>query len=346
MSTTQWPAGLNELETSPVSSVKPSLIPIDVLQEAQREAQANEASSFVQPTPPPLPMAGSRPVAAPATPQITAQALSSVPLFRDLPAASLALMAEGAQHVEVRGGEVLFREGDTANSFFVALEGTLELLRHKEGREVALRHVAAREAFGLFGLLSAHLRAATAKAIGDCTLIEIDAEQLKQVVTREPVLNQRLIQFYRERLVEGFLSSRLFSDIDSVGRACLIGRFKHHELSAKQVLLHPGEVTNMMAVVTFGQLILEDRSKIGQPPREFSVTQGQFLAITGALSGVPASLRVVAPEYSTLAMLPHKDMHELMRDYPALRTLPTRLPRYARALDRVIFCGSTGVPGL
>jgi hypothetical protein len=64
------------------------------------------------------------------------------------------------------------------------------------------------------------------------------------------------------------------------------------------------------------------------------------------MSGQPSKLRVLSPEFSTVSMLAHKDLNELMRDYPALRTLPARLPNFGRALDRDVFCGSTGVPGL
>jgi hypothetical protein len=45
-------------------------------------------------------------------------------------------------------------------------------------------------------------------------------------------------------------------------------------------------------------------------------------------------------------MLSQKYLHELMIDYPALRSMPARLPTFGRQLDRAVFCGTTGVPGL
>ena len=268
------------------------------------------------------------------------------PLFRDLPAKSLEAMAQGAIQLEVPDGELLFAEGDEATSFFVVVDGTLELLRHKDGREVALRHTSRGEAFGLFGLFSAQLRAASARAIGDCTILELSAEQLQALLIDDEVLHQRLLGFYRERLVEGFMSGKLFTDIDSIARARLIGRFKNHELERGTALVTPGEVTNLLAVVTHGRLMIEDRARAGQEPKLYEVTQGQFLAVTGAMTGSPARLRVFAPEYACLSMLSQRDLTELLRDYPALRALPSRLPRFARALDSGTFCGSTGVPGL
>jgi hypothetical protein len=57
-------------------------------------------------------------------------------------------------------------------------------------------------------------------------------------------------------------------------------------------------------------------------------------------------MRIFAPDYATLSVLPHKDLNELLRDYPALRAMPARLPSVANQLDRDVFCGTTGVPGL
>ncbi len=324
----------------------PSLIPADVLEQLRDEARhgGREESFDTEPRTAQLhlqPVHGT----VRADTEVAYFALTQVPLFRELPGASLEALSRGAIQLEVPDGEFLFCEGDEATSFFVVVDGTLELLRHKDGRQVALRHTSRGEAFGLFGLFSAQLRAASARAIGDCTILEISAPQLQALLADDEALHQRLLAFYRERLVEGFLASRLFADIDSIARARLIGRFVNHEVEAGEALLTPGEVKNLLAVVTHGRLLLEER-RVGQPSRHYEVTQGQFLALTCALSGVPSRWRVFAPEFTTLSMLNQKDLAELLVDYPALRSLPTRLPQYARALARDVFCGGTGVPGL
>lgn len=337
---------------SPTQAAIPkSLIPVDVMRDFEREAQrdALDDSFDQEPRTSQIPVSGEEISVlghVTADVEVAYFALTQVPLFKGLPEASLEALASGSIQLEVPDGEFLFKEGDEATSFFVVVDGALELLRHKDNREVALRHAQKGEAFGLFGLFSAQLRAASARAIGDCTILEISSEKLQGLLAADDALHQKLLSFYRERLVEGFLASRLFADIDSIARARLIGRFTHKEFDAKQTLLNPGEVSNLIAVVTHGRVILEDRSRLGQSPREFEVTQGQFLSITCALSGLPSKLRVLVPEYATVSMLTHKDLNELMRDYPALRSLPSRLPQFARQLDRDIFCGSTGVPGL
>jgi CRP-like cAMP-binding protein len=337
----------------PPPMLKPSLIPVDVLQDMRREeavrvAQADAPQFDHEPRTAPIAVVD-EPVhgEVKADIEVAIFALSQVPLFRSLPVASLEALADGARQLEVPSGEVLFVEGDEASSFFVVVDGALEVLRHKDGREVAVRHTGKGEAFGLFGLFAGQLRAATTRAIGDCTVLEISAQKLQALLDHDDALHGRLLAFYRERLVEGFMTSKLFADlVDSIARARLIGRFKHVELQPGTVLLSPGEVSNLILVVTHGRLMLEDRARPGQAPTQFEVTQGQFLSVTAALSGVPGKLRIYADEAVSVSMLSQKDLHELMVDYPALRSMPARLPTFARQLDRAVFCGTTGVPGL
>jgi CRP/FNR family cyclic AMP-dependent transcriptional regulator len=333
----------------PPPELRPSLIPEDVLQDAEREALSEPEEIFdaeIRTAPEPvgdeLPVHGQ----VRADLEVALFALTQVGLFKDLPTASLEALATGAVQLEVPDGELLFNEGDDAVSFFVVVDGTLELHRQRDGREVRLRHVTRGEAFGLFGLFSAQLRAASVRAIGDCTVLEISGARLQDLLGRDDQLHDRLLRFYRERLVEGFMTSRVFTDVDSIARARLIGRFVHRELEAGEPLLTPGEVGNLLAVVTHGTLVLEERAKVGGPPRHFEVTQGQFLAVTCAMSGLPSRLRIFSPDYATVSVLSHKDLNELLRDYPALRSLPARLPGAANQLDRDVYCGTTGVPGL
>lgn len=332
----------------PPPVLRPSLIPVDVLQAVEREAKVAPPEVFEEIRTAPIPEVDDFSILGQvqADPEVAIFALSQVPMFRELPTASLEAMAAGAEQLEVPDGEFLFVEGDEATSFFVVVDGALEILREKDGREVALRHAKKGEAFGLFGLFSAQLRAASVRAIGDCTILEISGEKLQSLINHDDALHEKLLGFYRERLVEGFMASKLFTDIDSIARARLIGRYKHVELENGGTLLNPGEVSNVLAVVTHGQLILEDRSMVGKTPRQFEVTQGQFLAVTCAMSGLPSRLRIFAPQFATVSLLSQKDLNELLRDYPALRALPARLPNFANQLERDVFVGTTGIPGL
>jgi Cyclic nucleotide-binding domain len=327
--------------TTPAS--RPSLIPFDVMQEvnALRDPAVSQPT-LVRPMVLEQPAQASRE----ASRQVAIQALRDVALFRSLGHASLNVLARGARHHEVQGGQALFAEGDLATSFFVVLDGALEVAARREGAEVVLRHADRGEAFGLFGLVGGDRRTATARAIGDCSVLEYSAEALQGVLEQDDALHARVLRFFRERLVEGFVASPLFTEIiDPLARAQVIGRFRHTNLGPDSSLLAPGEVNSFIAVVTHGTLVAEERTRLGRAPRHFEVTQGEFLAVTSALSGMPSTMRVFAPVFAAVSVLDQKQWTELMRDRPALRGLPGQLARFSRQLDRDIFCGTTGVRG-
>ncbi len=325
--------------------LKPSLIPYDVMQDMERETRVVPDQ---EPSTSPLAMPDDLPIftEVEADPELALFALSQVHMFKDLPTRSMEQLILGAKQLEIPDGEFLFLEGDEASSFYVVVEGTIELLRQKDGREVALRHANHGESLGLFGLFSAQLRAASGRAIGDCVVIEVSGGRLQQLLDEDDGLHTRVLQMHRERLLESFMSSKLFNDIDSIARARLIGRFANRNVETNEQLMMPGEVTNLIAVVTHGSLVLEERSRPGEMPRKFEVTPGQFVMVTAAMTGTPSRLRIYVPEFATLSVLKHKDLNELLTDYPALRTLPQRLPNFARQLDKTVFCGTVGVPGL
>lgn len=333
-------------------NLRPGLIPLDVLHAVEREAAevVVSGSEVLDLTP----SSGLQPLDD-AGPTLTHRAidessalalLSEVDLFRELPGNSLRALARHAVLVDVADGDVLFYEGEAANAFYVVTEGHFEVVRHKDGRDIALRHDGRGAALGLFGLFSAQLRAATARAIGDSTVLQVPALRLQALLEDDDALNDRLLRFYRQRLVEGFVASKLFADLDGIARARLIGRFKSRTYDRGDSLLQPGEVANLLAVVTHGRLMLEERMKVGSEPKLSELLPGQFLAVTSAMTGQPLRLRVFAPQLASVELINHKDFVELMKDYPALRSLPKRLPQFGRQLDRDIFCGGTGVPGL
>jgi CRP-like cAMP-binding protein len=281
----------------------------------------------------------------PADPAIVATILKRVPLFAGVSGTVLRSLCGGANIVDVPSDEFLFHEGTDALSFFVVIDGTFDLTRTIDGREVRLRQVKDNEPFGLFGLFAEKLRAASAKAVTDCVVLEISGATLQTLMEADDALHQRLLAFYRQRLVEDFLASRFFSDVDAAAIPRLTSRFASASLEAGQTLVHPGEVVNTMAIVTHGRLLLEFRATAGQAAHQIEVSQGEFVVLACALSGAPSRFRVFAPEYSTISVLGHRELVELMRDYPALRVLPSRLAQHAQKLDRDVFCGSMGTKG-
>jgi len=323
---------------------RPTLVPEDVWQSYQEEMERvptpRPQPRLLQEVPPVLSGSSS-------DRDVAHFALSQTHLFEGVAPEGLAALCESARQGVLRDGEYLFTEGQAADSFFVLLDGNLEVLLARDDKEISLRHIHPGEALGIFGLLSGSARAASTRAVHEAVVLEVPAQALNALIAKDASVRERVALLYQQRLLETFLgSSEVFREFSPDLKAQLVSRFVERSLKEQDALVQPGEVSNLIAVVISGQLLLEAPPKPGSPPKMFKLDPGQFLAVTSALSGLPARMKVYAGRDTTLVVLEHRDLADVMREHPELRGLSAVLPVHARALDRDTYCGHTGVAGL
>ena len=118
-----------------------------------------------------------------------------------------ALSARGHSR-DVHAGEVLFAEGDRNRSFFVVLEGSIEIVGHAEG----VPHVVATHRPGHFSgdvdMLSGRAILVTGRAAEDGRVLELTNAELRRAVDELPELGETLVKAFlirRSLLIgEGF----------------------------------------------------------------------------------------------------------------------------------------------
>lgn len=79
---------------------------------------------------------------------------------------------------EVENGEFIFKEGDSAERFFIVCEGEVEILIHGESKKVLGKN----QSFGEIALLFGTKRTASIRALSHCLLWGIDGNTFKRVV--------------------------------------------------------------------------------------------------------------------------------------------------------------------
>ena len=130
--------------------------------------------------------------------------LSRVPLFANLQSDDLELLSSIVEVVRLKSGEVLFREGDMSEHFFVVSSGILEVLNglDTEG-ELLLRVVGEGGYFGELGLIvSEGRRTASIRARGDAVLLSLSRTQFTGLLQRYPLLAYAIIKDIGSWLVE------------------------------------------------------------------------------------------------------------------------------------------------
>ena len=122
------------------------------------------------------------------------------PMFAGLPASRLEAAASELVERPMAAGEVIVREGDAADRFYVVASGAVRVSRDHDGDEQVLRDLGAGDVFGEIGLLERSPRTATVTAIEAGTLLAIDGPSFLQLVGSGPGLSTRLLDLYRGSL--------------------------------------------------------------------------------------------------------------------------------------------------
>jgi CRP-like cAMP-binding protein len=98
-------------------------------------------------------------------------------------------------------GEVIFREGDEADSMYILLEGAVDLKKKVEKGETVLKTVnVPNEFFGEMALLDDRPRSATAVAAAPTRLIEIDEATFENLILTNGKFALKIIKVLSERI--------------------------------------------------------------------------------------------------------------------------------------------------
>ncbi|MBS0267100.1 MAG: mechanosensitive ion channel [Planctomycetes bacterium] len=131
------------------------------------------------------------------------EALSHVPLFRELPRDVMQRLAQDTQNKRYISGETIIRQGDEGAEMFVVLSGeTSVLVRADDSQEAHLRDLGPGAFFGETSMLQGSRRTATVRALHDCELLVIDKVAMTSVLKLQPDFLNRIVQILEDRQVE------------------------------------------------------------------------------------------------------------------------------------------------
>ena len=109
--------------------------------------------------------------------------LEKVPLFEGLSRKDLEKIARLVRGRTVGPAELVFKEGDPGDKFFIVQSGSVEILTDKAGSEPDLLAVKrAGDAFGEMALLTDAPRSATVRAVEQTNLLVVSRDQFEQLL--------------------------------------------------------------------------------------------------------------------------------------------------------------------
>ncbi len=114
-------------------------------------------------------------------------ALRGIGIFTDLPAAERAQVARRMQLRTLRKGATLFSEGDPGDELYVILSGSMAVtVKTPDGAEITLSEIGAGGFLGEMSIIEQAARSATCRAIADCELLALAANDFLELIASRP----------------------------------------------------------------------------------------------------------------------------------------------------------------
>ena len=120
--------------------------------------------------------------------------LRSVALFADLEEGELERFSHVAVPRTFPAGTRVFHEGDNSDACYIVREGSFRVTReHSDGRAITLATLGPGEIFGELAMLDGDKRSASAESITDGTLLALPANDVRNLLARNPEIALKLV---------------------------------------------------------------------------------------------------------------------------------------------------------
>ncbi len=147
---------------------------------------------------------------------IDRQLLTEVDLFADLDPDTLTQLVASARSLKLQRGDVLFREGDEADTLYVTVSGRVAIAnRSIDGRESMVALMERGNLFGEMPLFDRHQRSAEARALEPSEVIALPYAVLRSLYEGAPALLWKVVELLAVRLrsMDEALADSVFLDV-------------------------------------------------------------------------------------------------------------------------------------
>lgn len=123
-------------------------------------------------------------------------------VFRSLPERDVVAVTGQLDLAQIGAGEVIVRQGAPANTFFIIAEGEVVVLREDNGEEHTVATLTRGQFFGEMALLRDLPRTATVRATVPTTLLTMDRDAFRAIVSHSLATTQDFDRLIQQRLGE------------------------------------------------------------------------------------------------------------------------------------------------
>ena len=235
-----------------------------------------------------------------------------VPLYRDLNTLMFRELALGSEAHAPRAGEVIFRKNDYTNSFYVIVQGSVEIeLGEDDPYRLTLREG---EFFGEMSLLSGRRRSGTVYASADCVLLESPRREINKLLSSVEAVKRVLDQQFIARAIRGaFAPDSSYEELEPIAQRAQLKRFK-----ADEILFREGDPADVLHLVRSGSVAISHMIG-GREVVTSYVAAGNYVGEMGLMGGTRRSATVKANVPTETVCLDAASFQQLLQTNPRLR---------------------------
>ena len=251
-------------------------------------------------------------------------------LFHLLPDEDYAKVRPLLQEEHYEFGDVIVRQGDSAEAFYVLISGRARAIKTQpNGEEIALATLRPGDSFGEAALGEEGTRSATVRCSTAVDALRLDREDFLELIKDEPALRQHVQRMGRQRALHGFLYE--FSNFGRLPAPALRGiieRLAPLEFPKGKLIIREGDQAGPMYIIEKGRA----RAFAGVNGKETNLAfyrDGDFFGELSILNGSKRAASVEAFTDCRVLALEPQAVLDLKRHYPEFeKLLEERLAQY------------------
>ena len=225
---------------------------------------------------------------------------------------------------EYEFGDVIVKQGDPADAFYVLISGRLRAVKiHQNGEEIALGTLRPGDSFGEAALAEGGTRNASVRCSTATVVLRLDRADFLDLAERLPDLKHHVQLTERHRALQGFLYEfSNFGRLPTTALRSVIEKLSPIDVPKGQLIIQEGGKAGPMYIIEKGRARAFAANN-GQARNLAFYRDGDFF---GELSILNGSARAASVEAFT-------DCHLLALEPEAVRELKRRFPEFGQLME-------------
>ncbi|XP_046545413.1 cAMP-dependent protein kinase type II regulatory subunit-like [Haliotis rubra] len=233
------------------------------------------------------------------------EALGGILIFRSLDSDQINDVIDAMFEKNVTDGEVVIKQGDDGDNFYVIDSGTYDVIVDTNGDEKKVFEFDNKGSFGELALMYNMPRSATIRASEDGVLWAMDRSSFQRIILKAAFKKRKLY----ERLLEHV---PMLQSIDQYERMNLADALLTKIFADGDVIISQGDEADGMYFIEDGSVYISINKDAGHVERVGSLCEGKYFGELALIENKPRSANVVADGKVKAAFLERESFERLL----------------------------------